>query len=101
MEAIRNNTVYARELESGHLPGLYYLVSWKIYLEEENIWEPVLAVQYLQKLPNKFHYKNSDKLTTTYFPVNTAISMVKLIVKLSTKQKRGQLAKSATKCIKK
>ena len=27
MEAIRDSKVYARELESGHLPGLYYLVS--------------------------------------------------------------------------
>ena len=27
MEAIWNSAVYARESESGHLPGLYYLVS--------------------------------------------------------------------------
>ena len=27
MEAIRDSAVYARELESGYLPGLYYLVS--------------------------------------------------------------------------
>ena len=27
VEAIRDSAVYARELESGHLPGLYYLVS--------------------------------------------------------------------------
>ena len=36
VEAIRDSAVYARELESGHLPGLYYLVSWKRYPEEEN-----------------------------------------------------------------
>ena len=36
VEAIRDNAVYARESESGHLLGLYYLVSWKGYLEEEN-----------------------------------------------------------------
>ena len=27
VKAIRDSTVYARELKSGHLPGLYYLVS--------------------------------------------------------------------------
>ena len=36
MEAICDNTVYAKESAS-HLPGLYYLVSWKGYLKEENI----------------------------------------------------------------
>ena len=36
VEAIWDSKVYARESESGHLLDLYYLVSWKIYLEEEN-----------------------------------------------------------------
>ena len=36
VEAICHSAVYARESESGHLPGLYYLVSWKGYPEEEN-----------------------------------------------------------------
>ena len=36
VEAIRDSAVYTRESESGHLPGLYYLVSWKGYPEEEN-----------------------------------------------------------------
>ena len=35
VEAIRDSAVYARE-SAGHLLGLYYLVSWKRYLEEEN-----------------------------------------------------------------
>ena len=34
IEVIRDRAVYAMELESGHLPGLYYLVAWKGYLEE-------------------------------------------------------------------
>ena len=36
VEAIYDSAVYARELESGYLPRLYYLVSWKSYLEKEN-----------------------------------------------------------------
>ena len=43
LEAIRDNMVYTKE-SAGHLPGLYYLVSWKDYLEEENTWEPTSAV---------------------------------------------------------
>ena len=36
VEVIRDSEIYARESESDHLPGLYYLVSWQRYLEEEN-----------------------------------------------------------------
>ena len=35
-EAIQDSAVYASKLESGQLPGLYYLVAWKGYLEEKN-----------------------------------------------------------------
>ena len=34
MEAIWDSAVYARESELGYLPGFYYLVFWKGYLEE-------------------------------------------------------------------
>ena len=37
MEAIRDSAVYARELESKYLLGLYYLILWKSYPKEENI----------------------------------------------------------------
>ena len=36
IEAIWDSMVYIRESESGYLPSLYYLVSWKGYLEEKN-----------------------------------------------------------------
>ena len=36
VEAICDSAVYARK-SVGHLPGLYYLVFWKAYLEEKNI----------------------------------------------------------------
>ena len=44
LKAIWDSAVYTRESESGHLSSLYYLVSWKRYLEEENTWEPTSAV---------------------------------------------------------
>lgn len=37
VEIIWDSAVYARELESSYSPGLYYLVLWKRYPEEENI----------------------------------------------------------------
>ena len=36
VETIRNSAIYTRESKSDHLPGLYYLVSWKGYPEGEN-----------------------------------------------------------------
>ena len=41
---ICDNVVYAKKSESGHLPGLYYLISWKGYPEKENTWEPISAI---------------------------------------------------------
>ena len=36
VKAIWDSAVYANKLKSGYLPGLYYLVAWKGYSEEEN-----------------------------------------------------------------
>ena len=43
VEAIKDSAFYAKEIK-GHLPGLYYLVSWKGYSEEKNIWKLFSAV---------------------------------------------------------
>ena len=44
VEAIWDSTVYTIKSKLGHLPVLYYLVAWQGYPEEENTWQPVLAV---------------------------------------------------------
>ena len=44
IEEIRDSAVYVRESKSGHLPGLYYLGSWKKYPKEENNWEPASTI---------------------------------------------------------
>ena len=98
VEAIWDSAVYARELEARHLPGLYYLILWKNYPEEENTWEPASAVQHLWKLVRTFHAGHPDKLTATSSPVDAALPIAKPIVK-PTKQKRGQTAQ-ATKITK-
>ncbi len=43
VEGIYDSTMFIRVLE-GHLPGIYYLIFWKGYLEENNTWGPALAI---------------------------------------------------------
>ena len=81
VEAIWDSAVYARESESGHLPGFYYLVSWKRYPEEENTWKPVSAVQHLRKLISSFHKDYPDKPTAISLAIDTAPPMVRPTVK--------------------
>ena len=88
VEAIWDSAVYARESESGHLPGLYYLVSWKGYPEKENTWELASAVQHLRKLISLFHKDHSDKPMATSPAIDTAPPMARPTEPL--KRKRGR-----------
>ena len=96
VERIWNSTVYAKESATDYLPGLYYLVSWKSYPKEKNIWESALTVQHLRKLIGTFHKDNPNKPTATSPPVDTATPMAQPTMLWSsskptkaTKQKRG------------
>ena len=97
VDGIRDSAIYARE-SAGQLPGLYYLVSWKDYPEEENTWEPALAIQHPRKLVTTYHKDNSEKPTATSAPVNTAPSIArpfappKPTAKPTTAPKQGQPA---------
>lgn len=44
IEAIYDNEVYSKKSEKWRSLGLYYLISWKSYPQEENIWETALAI---------------------------------------------------------
>ena len=81
VKAIQNSAVYARESESGYLPSLYYLVSWKEYPKEKNTWEPALIVQHLKKLIRSFYKEHPDKPTATFPTIDTAPSMTRPTVK--------------------
>ena len=96
VEAIRDSAVYAKEAD-GHLPGLYYLVAWKGYPEEENTWQPSSVVMHLRKIVSTFHQDHPEKLTATLAPLDSAPPMVKPMTQLPTKQKRGRPTGRVTK----
>ena len=90
VKIIKDSVVYTKEAKR-NLPNLYYLVSWKDYLKEESTWEPVM---HLQKMISIFYKDYSKKQTVIFFPLNSAPSMTKPSVKLSTKQKQSHLTGS-------
>ncbi len=99
VKAICDSKVYTKESDSRQLPGLYYLVSWKGYPEEENTWEPALAMLHLCKLISTFHCDHLKKPTAISPPIDSAPPMARPTVKpiaeaLSTKRKRDRPAKA-------
>lgn len=96
VERIWDNAVYAKKLGS-HLPGFYYLVLWKVYPEEENTWEPALAMQYFRKLISTFHKNYPKKPTATSLLVNTALPIARATIRPEAnaiQQKRSQSAET-------
>ena len=97
VDGIRDSAVYARELAIRQLPGLYYLVLWESYPEEENTWEPVSAIQHFRRLVTAYHKDNPEKPIAISAPVDTAPPMARLTtpsmprptVDISIKRKQG------------
>ena len=91
MEGICDSMVYARELEMGYLPGLYYLVSWKGYLEDKSTFEPASTVQHLRKSVSIFYKDHSNKPTATSLPIDLAPPIVKYTAPPNVKSKRKRI----------
>ncbi len=81
VEAICDSKAYAKKSDNGQLLGLYYLVSWKSYPEEENTREPALTVLHFCKLINTFHRDHPEKPTATSPPIDSAPPMARPTVK--------------------
>lgn len=78
------------------------------YLKKYNTWKPILAILHFCKFISILHRNHSEKSKAIFLSMNSAPSIVKLIIKpktksSNTKQKHGQFAKTndTNKCIKK
>ena len=102
MEGICNSTVYARESEASHLPSFYYLVSWKDYLKDKNIWEFASAMQHLRKLVSTFYKNYFNKPTAISLPIDLATLIDKRIAlfNINSKRKHDQFVGSVRKKVK-
>ena len=76
VEVIWDNSVYDKEADR-HLPGLYYLVTWKCYPKEENTWESFSAVMYLRKMVSTFYKDYPEKPTAISVLLDSAPPMAK------------------------
>ena len=85
VKAIWDSAVYLRESKSGHLPSLYYLVSWKRYPEEENTLESASVAQHFRKFISFFHKDYLDKPTATSPAIDNMPPMARLTVRLTVK----------------
>ena len=99
VDGIWDSAIYAKK-SAGQLSGLYYLVLWKDYPEEDNTWEYASVIQHLQRLVTAYHKDNPEKPTATFAPVNTTPPIVRLstpprptpTTNIPIKRKRSQLA---------
>ncbi len=91
-----DNAVYDQQAND-QMPGLYYLVLWKSYPEEENTWEPSSAVIHLRKLISTFHKEYLEKPTATSLALDSAPPMARPTISKKPKRKRGRPSKRANK----
>ena len=96
VEAIQDSAIYGKETDK-HLPGLYYLVAWKGYLEEKNTWNPFLAVMHFRKTVSIFHKDYPEKSTAISASLDFTLPIAKPTIQLPVKWKQEQLKKRATK----
>ncbi len=101
IEAIINSVVYSSQVNNNQMLGLYYLVLQKGYLEDENTWEPSLAVIHFQKLINTFHKEHLEKRIATSPSLNSTPAMTRTTIPKEPKRKRGCPSKRANKQAKK
>lgn len=86
VKTIKNSIVYIKIAED-KLSGLYYLIFSKNYPLNESTLEPASVVTHLWKIINIFCKDYLKYPTATFFPLDSAPFMARLMVKPNTKQK--------------
>ncbi len=97
VETIIDSVVYGQQANSNQIPGLYYLVLWNGYLEEENTWDPSSVVIHLRKLISTFYKEHPKKPIAISLPLDPAPPMARPTVLKEPKQKRGRPIKGVNK----
>ncbi len=97
VETIIGSAVYRQQANNNQMPGLYYLVLWKSYLEKKNTWKLLSAIIQLRKLISTFHKEHPEKPTATSLPLDSTPPMAKPTILKEPKQKRGRPSKRANK----
>lgn len=70
VESIRDGFYYAKELEDGRPPGLYYLIHWTGFPDSDDTWEPYAAIKHLDGLVVSFHKDNPGNLASNSQVIN-------------------------------
>ena len=81
VKAIWDSAVYVKKSESSYLPGLYYLVFWKSYLEKQNTWELASVIQHLRKLISLFQKDYFNKSTAIFEAIDIALLIGKQTIR--------------------
>ncbi len=89
VKVIIDSAVYGQQAND-QMPGLYYLLAWKDYPEEENTWELLLAVIHHQKLISTFHEEHLEKPIVISLPLDSALPMTRPTIPYTPKRKRGR-----------
>ncbi len=98
VEAIIDSAVYGQQANNNNqISSLYYHISWKDYLKEENTWEPSSAVIHLRKLISTFYKEHPEKPIATSSPLDSVLAMARPSMPKEPKQKRGRLSKGANR----
>ncbi len=69
------------------MTDFYYLILWKGYSKEKNIWKPSMVVLHLSKLINTFYKEHLEKSTAISLSLDSALSIAKLIISKKPRKK--------------
>lgn len=90
---MRDSAIYNKATKD-KLSRLYYLLSWKDYLEAESTWKPAATVIHFWKMMSTSQKDHLEKFIATSPLLDSNPPMAKSIVKLKQKYGRNKPAKS-------